>query len=321
MIIDLSIHSFSLWHHFVHEPNFGAIAYADLAEEFSFTGINLSLNNPNFRHLGGRETWRMDELRERLATSKMSLEIDTSGTEPTHMRELIDVANRMGATSLRTYTRHSGSVAEMMQKTTADLKQVVSHADNVGVTIVLENHEDFTGPELASIVESVNHPRLKILYDYGNSQMVLEDPERALDATLHYVHSVHVKDHVMVKAEHAGQLTVAGVPMGDGFLPIEHLTKRLINQGLRRLTFENVWAYSAPIRQGREVLDGVVLGEGSFRYAEPPFDPALLILDQSKHSGAELVALERAALERGVASFKATLSRLGVEGYSAQHAS
>ena len=321
MIIDLSIHSFSLWHHFVHEPNFGAIAYADLAEEYGFTGINLSLNNPIYRHLGGREIWRMDELRERLATSNMSLEIDTSGTEPTHMRELLNVANRIGATSLRTYTRHSGSVAEMMQKTTADLKQVVSHADSVGVTIVLENHEDFTGPELASIVESVNHPRLKILYDYGNSQMVLEDPERALDAVLPYVHSVHVKDHVMVKAEHAGQLTVAGVPMGEGFLPIEHLTKRLIDQGLRRLTFENVWAYSAPIRQGREVLDGVVLGEGSFRYAEPPFDPAFLILNQTKHIGAELVALERAALERGIASFKATLSRLGVEGYSAQHAS
>ncbi len=319
MIIDLSIHSFSLWHHFAHQPNFGAIAYADLAEEFGFTGINLSLNNSNYRHLGGREIWRMDALRERLSASNMSLEIDTSGTEPTHMRELLDVASHMGATSLRTYTRHSGSVAEMMQKTTADLKQVVAHADNVGITIVLENHEDFTGPELASMVESVNHPRLKILYDYGNSQMVLEDPERALDAVLPYVHSVHVKDHVMVKAEHAGQLTVAGVPMGDGYLPIEHLTKRLIDQGLRRLTFENVWAYSAPIRQGRKLLDGVVLGESSFGYAEPPFNPSLLILDQTKHSGQELVALERAALERGIASFKATLARLGVTGYAAQH--
>ena len=316
MIIDLSIHSFSLWHHFVHVPHFGAIAYADLAEEFGFTGINLSLNNPNYRHLGGREAWRMDQLRERLSSSRMSLEIDTSGTDPVHMRELLDVAHRMGATSLRTYTRHGGSVAEMMQKTTDDLKQIVAHADDVNVTIVLENHEDFTGPELASIVEAVNHPRLKILYDYGNSQMVLEDPERALDATLPYVHSVHVKDHVMVRPEHAGRLTVAGVPMGEGFLPIEHLTRRLLAQGLRRFTFENVWAYSAPIRAGREVLEGVVLGEGSFRFLEPPFNPAHIILDQTKHRGEELVALERAALERGIASFKATLARLGVEGYA-----
>jgi sugar phosphate isomerase/epimerase len=317
MIIDHSIHSFSLWHHFVHAPNFGAVAYANLAEAFGFTGINLSLNNPNYRHLGGRETWRMDQLRERLASSKMSLEIDTSGTEPSHMRELLDVAHRMGATALRTYTRHSGSVAEMMQKTTDDLRQIVSHADAVGVTIVLENHEDFTGPELTSIVGAINHPRLKILYDYGNSQMVLEDPERALDAVIPYVHSVHVKDHVMVRPEHAGQLTVAGVPMGEGFLPIERITKQLLEQGLRRLTFENVWAYSAPIRDGRVALEGVTLGEGSFRFLDPPFDPERIILDQSQHSGEALVALERAALERGVAFFKASLARLGVTGYAA----
>ena len=63
---------------------------------------------------------------------------------------------------------------------------------------------------------------MKILYDYGNSQMVLEDPLKALEATLPHIHSVHVKDHVMVRPEHspAGRLTVAGVPVGEGFIRI-----------------------------------------------------------------------------------------------------
>ncbi len=126
--------------------------------------------------------------------------------------------------------------------------------------IVLENHEDFTGPELAGIVDRVNHPNLKILYDYGNSQMVLEDPIAALEAVLPHVLSVHFKDHVMIRAEDAGQLTVAGVPVGDGFLPLAELTHRLLSHGLRRFTFENVWAYSAPIQDGRKALDGVNLG-------------------------------------------------------------
>jgi 3-oxoisoapionate decarboxylase len=312
MTIDLSIHSFSLWHHFAHAPEFGPIAYIDLAEKLGFTGINLSLNNPNYRHLGGKEPWRMDEVRTRLADSKMSLEIDTSGTDPNHMKELLNVAHRMNALSLRTYTRHTGTVAEMMQKTTADLKQVVAHADQVGVTIVLENHEDFTGPELAEIVNAVNHPRLKILYDYGNSQMVLEDPERALGAVLPHVHSVHIKDHVMVSAEDAGHLTVAGVPMGEGFLPIQALTRRLYDAGLRRFTFENVWAYSARIQLGRVPQDDVNLGKGSFRYLKPPFDPARIILDQTQFSGAELVRLEGDALLRGLASFENTLAALNI---------
>lgn len=315
MIVDLAIHSFSMWHHFRHQPGFDCVAYADLMESLGFTGLNLSLNDANYRHLGGRDTWRMDRFRDRLAASGMSLEVDTSGTAPAHLRELIGVACRMGAASMRTYTRHGGTPAEMMAATIADLREAVPAAADQGIVLVLENHEDFTGPELARIIAEVDHPSLRILYDYGNSQMVLEDPEEALDVLLPYVHSVHVKDHVMVRAEHAGRLTVAGVPMGEGFLPIAELTRRLLNHGLRRITFENVWAYTAPIRDGREAIGRTKLGEGSFRYLDPPFDPRRVVLDQSRLDGPGLVRLERDALDRGLAWLKEQLKQLGVTAY------
>ena len=271
MIVETTIHSFSLWHHFAHKPDFDAIAFADLARSMGFQGISLSLNNENYRHLGGREPERMDRLRAYLTTHGMSLEVDTSGTAPAHMSEMLNVAHRMGATSLRTYTRHGGDGEGDDAKHGDDLAAVMQEAADLDVIIVLENHEDFTGPELAEIVEQVSHPNLKILYDYGNSQMVLEDPIAALDAVLPHVYSVHFKDHVMIRAEDAGQLTVAGVPVGDGFLPLTELTRRLLDQGLRRFTYENVWAYSAPIQEGRKALNGVNLGEGAFAYLDPPF--------------------------------------------------
>ncbi len=314
MKIDLTIHSFSLTQHFRHSPGFDADAYIDLALAHRLQGISLSLNDANFRHLGGREPERMDRLRQRLERDGMTLEVDTSGTEPDHLRRMIAVAERVGAGSLRTYTRHPGTPAQMASATARDLAAVMPDAAKAGVVLVLENHEDFTGPELAGIVGSIGHPNLRILYDYGNSQMVLEDPEAALAAVLPYVHSVHVKDHVMVRAEDAGALTVAGVPMGEGALPIRRLTETLLQQGLRRLTFENVWAYSAPIRSGRTPLAGVTLGQGSFRWQQPPFDPWHLILDPSRFPPSDLVAMEKAALERGMAWFKNELLALGCTG-------
>ena len=314
MIVDLTIHSFSLWHHFRHVPGFDAVAFADLAADHGLSGISLSLNDPQYRHLGGKDTALMDRLRAHLDRLGMSLEVDTSGTDPEHMREMIGAAERMGATALRTYTRHSGTPDEMAARTTDDLRAVMAAAAQAGIVVVLENHEDFTGPELAAIVGAVDHPNLRILYDYGNSQMVLEDPDAALSAVLPLVHSVHVKDHVMVHPDHAGRLTVAGVPMGEGFLPITDLTRRLLGQGLRRLTFENVWAYSAGIRPGRQPQPGVVLGSGAFRFLAPPFDPARIVLDQSAHCGPDLATLERTALNRGMAWFKSELTRLGCTG-------
>ena len=314
MIVETTIHSFSLWHHFAHKPDFDAIAFAELARSMGFQGISLSLNNENYRHLGGREPERMDRLRAYLTSHGMSLEVDTSGTAPAHMSEMLNVAHRMRATSLRTYTRHGGAVGKMMQNTSDDLAAVMQEAADLGVIIVLENHEDFTGPELAGIVEQVGHPNLKILYDYGNSQMVLEDPIAALDAVLPHVYSVHFKDHVMIRAEDAGQLTVAGVPVGDGFLPLTELTRRLLDQGLRRFTYENVWAYSAPIQTGRRPLNGVILGEGAFAFLDPPFDPARVILQQSAFSPQTLVDLESQALRRGHEGFRQVLKNLGATG-------
>jgi 3-oxoisoapionate decarboxylase len=320
MKIDFAIHSFCLWHHFKHAPGFDALAFADLAAAHGFTGINLSLNDENYRHLGGREPHRMDALRAHLARSGMSLEVDTSGTDPEHLRRLIAVAHRLGAKTLRFYTRHRGPVDTMIARTVADLRAVMDAAEHADITLVIENHEDFTGLQLAEIVRQVDHPHLKVLYDYGNSQMVLEDPEAALTAVLAHVKSVHMKDHVMVRAEHSpsGQIMVAGVPIGRGFVPCRNLTRRLLESGLRRLTFESVWAYSAPVVPWAEPGDGLRLGEGAFGWREPPFHPDDLILDQGAFSGAELVRMEQRALEEGLNFTKAMFAELGVTGFQAQ---
>lgn len=311
--LDLSLHSYCMRYHFAHDPEFGPIEFMDFSRNLGFAGINLSLNGPDCRHLGGCEPWRMDAVREHLASTGLSLEIDTSGTDYAHLREMIDTAKRIGAATMRLYTRHGGTTEYMVEKTTTDLRNIVHYAEDTGIILVLENHEDFTGREITRIIESVNHPNLKALYDYGNSQIVLEDPLVALDAMLPHVHSVHVKDHVLIRDQDSPTLEtiVAGATVGRGFLPIELITEKLLSTGLRRLCFESVWGYSVGFTPNRVAGPNVVVGKDSFAFAEPGFAVEDIELEPDALPAEELLRLERNSVVVGLAWFRKFLEKCG----------
>jgi hypothetical protein len=52
---------------------------------------------------------------------------------------------------------------------------------------VIENHEEFTGPELAEVIAEVNSPFLGAVYDYSNSQTLLEDLVFCLEALMSHI--------------------------------------------------------------------------------------------------------------------------------------
>ena len=160
---------------------------------------------------------------------------------------MLRVAAACGADTLRTYTKYRMPLDEIITTTIDDLRAVAPLAAALGVLVVLENHEDFTGPVLAHILSSVDHPSVRALYDYGNSQMVGEDPFEALAAMAPFVARVHAKDHVVIDTD--GGTVVQGVPFGAGRLDLLGTTDRLYEAGVRRFCFENVWGYAAPDRK------------------------------------------------------------------------
>jgi sugar phosphate isomerase/epimerase len=314
--IDLALHSYSLINHFRLRPGYDIFAYLDDVHAFGFTGVNISLNGPDYRDLGSIAPDHVAAVRRRIAEAGLSLEIDTSGTAPDHLGRLLAVARDLGAASLRTYTRHRGAPAAMAAATREDLKRAAELAEAVGVVVVLENHEDFTGAELAAILAAVDSPWVRALYDYGNPMMLLEDPFAALDEMLPFVHSVHLKDHVLLPPEVTadGQPWVLGVPIGQGNLPIVELTERLVAAGLRRLAFENVWAYRAPLAR-TQAGPGVVLGRGVFAYALPPYDEACCLPareDLAARDPERLLVLERTALASGLSWLESALAERGI---------
>jgi 3-oxoisoapionate decarboxylase len=277
--IEMHVHSFGLRFHL----RYGAMTvfdYIDHARSSGFTGVNISANGPGFRDLGGTTTSHLRAVRRHLGG--MPCEIDTSDTNPFHMERMLQVATTVGADTLRTYTRHSGDHAGVLERTIADLTSVAPLAASAGVLVVLENHEDFTGPAVAEIVSTVNHPWVRALYDYGNSQMVGEDPFDALEAMAPHTARVHAKDHaVLIDGDGTW---IQGVEMGAGSLPIVELTERLYDAGVRRFCFENVWSYVArlratgvpatssfEVRPGTRRLDGTTLPRADAQLSDAGF--------------------------------------------------
>jgi len=241
--IEMHIHSFSLRFQFKYRSDFDVFTFISLAKDRGFTGVNISANGLEYRDLGGTTPQHFARVRACLQEHNMACEIDTSDTRVDNLQKMLVVASQLGAERLRVYTKYEATLSEQMEWTVRDLKTIAPEAERLGITIVFENHEDFQGAVISSILGKVDHPRIKALYDYGNSQMVGEDPMQALRAMQPYIDAVHVKDHVVLNSQ--GQFWVQGVPMGQGLLPIMEQTQALYAGGLRRFCFENVWGYAA----------------------------------------------------------------------------
>ncbi len=314
----LYLHTYSLRFHFRLAPGYDVFAFIDRAVADGFAGVCISANGPGYRHLGGTTPEWFAGVRDRIRAEGLLCDIDTSGTSPDHLKALLDVARTVGAQQVRTYTRHPGTPEEMVEWTARDLAAVAPLAEAAGVRILLENHEEFTGAEVAQAVAHADSEWIGALYDYGNSMMVGEDPWTALEAMLPHVRAAHLKDHVMLSGRDApdDRLSVLGVPVGRGNLPVVEITRRLAGAGLDRVIFENVWAYRAPVRESRWTdLSRAHLDAGAFAFARPPFDEGTCLPDPEALAARDpqrLVALEDQALSGGLAWLRRGLREAGI---------
>jgi sugar phosphate isomerase/epimerase len=289
------LQSYCLRHHYDHARSFDVFAFLDRAAGAGYDGVSININGPGYRQLSGTSPEHLWAVRERVDELGLACDLETSGTGEAHLHEILGVCEALGARRLRTYMRHEGTVAEAIAQTTADLRAIAPICAECGVELLLENHEDFTGAELATILAAVGHPSVGALFDYGNSMMVGEEPAVALDAILPHARSAHLKDHACV-AGPDGEPWVLGVPIGSGVLPIADLTRRLEAARCDVVIVSSVWAYRAPVRSWR---GGAAPGTGVFTVEQPSFDP--LLRPWAPMAPARLVEREAAALALGEA--------------------
>jgi len=139
-------------------------------------------------------------------------------------------AKEAGATILRTVTSsgrryeayHSSAEVEDFKKKAFDS---IHWAEPIlkkhKVKLAVENHKDWTAPELAAAMKQLSSEYVGVTLDFGNSIALLEQPMDVIETLVPYVVSTHVKD--MAVEEYKDGFLLSEVPLGKGFLDLDKM--------------------------------------------------------------------------------------------------
>ncbi|HZP19320.1 MAG TPA: TIM barrel protein [Bauldia sp.] len=109
---------------------------------------------------------------------------------------------------------------QLVAEVRASIGRAAKAAAEAGVTIVIENHQDFGSAELVAFCEEAG-PAVGICYDTGNSFPVAEAPLAFTRAVAPYVRHVHLKDYRVQFTDEGIRLVRCAI--GDGAVPIREI--------------------------------------------------------------------------------------------------
>lgn len=299
------LHAWSLRFRLRHDSTFGFEDLLDRAATDGFAGVGINFNGPQGQFLDISDRTAVRDAAVATQTRGLVCDLETTGTDPHHLSEQIELAVALGAHHLHTYATHDGPRGAVIAATIRDLIAIGPIAAMHRVPVLIENHEELTGIEIAEILSAVDHPHVGALFDYGNSMMVREDPLDALDAMRPWIRGAHLKDHAVIAD------AVCGVPMGDGVLPIREITSRLAASGMHRIAFENVWGYSSGFHPRKDGRPEETNASPVFAPRPPADDPVTFTIDVDglfERDPAGVVSLEEAAYRRAKAFVDASLT-------------
>lgn len=102
-----------------------------------------------------------------------------------------------------------------------------------GVTIAIEDHQDFGSEELVALAEGAG-PNVGIVFDTGNPFAVGEDPVAFAKRAAHRIRHVHLKDYRAQFTDEGYRLVRCAI--GDGAVPFAELRAVLSSQQPNALT-------------------------------------------------------------------------------------
>ncbi|MGZ3611876.1 MAG: sugar phosphate isomerase/epimerase family protein [Ktedonobacteraceae bacterium] len=150
--------------------------------------------------------------------------LETEGYNPNKLATAIDLGVQLGANTVRTIVGGAKLGGErrplagrwqlFLHEILAGLKEATTIAEQAGVNLALENHQDLTSEELLWLCKSIGSPRFGITLDTGSTLATAEEPVDFARRVAPYVKNVHLKDYQIYMYDEGYRLVRC--PLGQG---------------------------------------------------------------------------------------------------------
>ncbi|HTZ58331.1 MAG TPA: sugar phosphate isomerase/epimerase family protein [Acidobacteriaceae bacterium] len=173
----------------------------------------------------------LDQLREAASGRGLALEAGTRSLDPEHLANYIAITHRIGARVLRTVL--SGSLLGLRQLATAEknIREVLPHLEETGVTLALENNEAFGALEFAGLIERLDSPHVGICLDTANSLGRPETLETVIRSLAQHAVVLHAKDYDIHRIDNRMGFSVVGTAAGEGRVDFGYVFRELHRHG------------------------------------------------------------------------------------------
>jgi len=140
----------------------------------------------------------------------IEIQLDISSTDAAKFEKIFKIARLIGGVkTIRTYIRLEGTIAQMKKTAIGDLIAASGKAAELGITILLEQHEVMTAEDMIEIYEGVNRPNLRILFDFANPITAGGRSEEDMEKLLDFTAMAHVKDAISAPTPCGGSHHIA----------------------------------------------------------------------------------------------------------------
>jgi len=183
------------------------------------------------------ENENIDALAAYASEQGLFIVLEAEGCDPETLIDAIRIAQQIGARTIRTFAGgarlggdrrpFAGCWRAFLQTVRQGLQEALPFAEQAGIALTLENHQDLASEELFWLCETLKSPCFGITLDTGSTLATVEDPLDCARRLAPYIRHVHLKDYEVYLSGEGYYL--ARCPIGQGVVDFQELF-RLFSQ-------------------------------------------------------------------------------------------